>query len=393
MNALLVSFFFSKNIGDLLISETLSSFYGEKFSIVKFDYSRSYSDYHSSNIVQIIVNKLLKNNIFRKYSILRRVHNYISSNMQEYENWKSFKHNLARSDFLIIGGGNMIMDISKDSSSADYFGKYIQIAKKLKKKVYVSSIGVGPFINKTQIKKTAEVLKRCDYVTFRDKLSLDCLRPFINSHKNIHVSIDPAFLLPQRTKKIKKEIIAINIINYKLINPKSDYYDISIKSYAALADQIVETTGYNVILFQTEVNDYSTVLEVYNMVKFKNRIDVCFIDSLDSLLNLYDSTLILIGTRMHSMIIAYTQNIPIIGLTWQQKVTALFEIIEEKKAVYDFCSMDANISKIVEQCVYKIQNIEHEKSIINRNLKSIRKKFEINNTISDSLKSEFQKAL
>src|SRR5680860_1601967 len=235
MNALLVSFFFSKNIGDLLISETLSSFYGEKFSIVKFDYSRSYSDYHSSNIVQIIVNKLLKNNIFRKYSILRRVHNYISSNMQEYENWKSFKHNLARSDFLIIGGGNMIMDISKDSSSADYFGKYIQI-----------------------------------------------------------------------TKKIKKEIIAINIINYKLINPKSDYYDISIKSYAALADQIVETTGYNVILFQTEVNDYSTVLEVYNMVKFKNRIDVCFIDSLDSLLNLYDSTLILIGTRMHSMIIAYT---------------------------------------------------------------------------------------
>lgn len=45
---------------------------------------------------------------------------------------------------------------------------------------------------------------------------------------------------------------------------------------------------------------------------------------------------------MHSMILALTQYVPIIGLSWQKKVDSLFQMIGMEDYVYDIKDVDSD---------------------------------------------------
>jgi len=79
------------------------------------------------------------------------------------------------------------------------------------------------------------------------------------------------------------------------------------------------------------------------------------VHGMEDLLRVYSKTKVVIGSRMHSMIIAMTQGIPVIGLCWQAKIKSLFDMLEineflfeiEKFEPSDICDIIANEASVL----------------------------------------------
>lgn len=382
MKCILMSFFNSNNLGDILIGDTLNQIVSKKFNVEKVSYSGSLDEIQDSNVrnknkkntsIKLNIIKLFKKNGFG--FIVRFYYKHIKKiDIKMYEN------KISQVDALIIGGGNMIFDLDKYSSSASRFDKFVSIAKKNGLKIFAISLGIGPFQTKKQHLEAVHALEKCDYITFRDRASYEIFKKYNKTHNNVYVSVDPVFLLPQKVnlKVQQNRSIGLNIINNKLLSDSIEDYNASISKYTQLADALTKSLNRKVILFSTELSDYEAVKDVYEALKQNRLVEIRFISTIDELYEFYDEISVLIGTRMHSMIIALTQRIPIVGLSWQRKVDSLFDIIDSQDQVFSYRNMESHTFKIVEMVRRLYNNLEDEKVRIDNIIKSIDKKNEIN---------------
>lgn len=394
MKCVLVSFFNSYNIGDVLIADTLYTMVSKKHNVEKLSYSGDILVNIDKNQITTTLNQCMwytqKNYITK---ILNKFHLELIAKKYSYRKVKKtyfdvFEDKIHKVDALIIGGGNMIFDIDVWSCSAERFNKFVKLSKKYDKKVFVISIGIGPFKTERQEIEAVNALVQCDYITFRDEKSYEIYKKYTNNLDKVFVSIDPAFLLPYTIQPYitdVKKIIGLNVFNNKLIGENKVSYNKVINEYAKLAEALSNKLNVEIILFSTELSDYVAVYDVYNKLKEYHNIKVKEIGGIDELLQVYSNLSILIGTRMHSMIIAFTQHIPIIGLSWQQKVEAMFHIIESEKCLFKYNELEANMESIIACCEDKLINLEHEKKQIEIKLRLIREKAKINETILSEL--------
>ncbi|KNZ42529.1 polysaccharide pyruvyl transferase family protein [Acetobacterium bakii] len=387
MKCLLISFFNSDNLGDLVISDILYNYVKIKFCTVKMSYGSNpfgFSDINGMDNVRGIKKKqIFKNNLYILILICRLekiLEWYRGNHKNELE--IQIEEKIVENDIIIIGGGNMIFDVDKFSCSAKTFKTIIDIAKKSDKKVFAISIGIGPFVTDLQEKKAVDALNMCDVITFRDSKSKEIYNKYYKDKKAI-LTIDPVFMLPycvEDNRSKTDNIIAINLFDNRLVKEKQKKY-IEIKNgYIELILRILSKTNSKVILFSTDLNDYEMINEVYGEIISSN-LEVMYISGFDDLIYLYSKINLLIGCRMHSMIIAYTQHIPVIGFSWQPKVDAFFEIINQQECVFRYDKIVNNIDEILSCCDAKLNNLEYEKEKINTQLKEIRKKFKINEEI------------
>lgn len=347
---ILVTFFNSNNIGDILLADAIfNDLKSYQLEVVRcsyegnFDIKSKISNRKSKNLMNKIMNrvfKILENRLF----------------------WFDFSKRIKEVDFLVIGGGNMIMDLSIESNAANYFKKYIDIAKKNNKQILVWSIGIGPFQRNEQRSNTINVLKTCDYVTFRDKNSYELANGSQNTH--FYQSIDPVFRLPLLVDRemCDENLVGIGVINPYLFYASSESYKEIFLGYINMVNKFLET-GKHVILFSTEKADYDMAHEIRN--HFHNGVKVEYINDSTDLVNLYSKISFLVSARMHSLIVAYTQNIPFIGLSWQQKVTSFFEIIKREDSCIDINNISENIDKIFQYSMkYNNESDIYRKKII-----------------------------
>lgn len=390
MRCLLVSFFDSNNLGDILIGECLWELASKNFRVDRFSYSEKQSVNRVSNDISeyknLIPHSLMYSTkvFLKKFALFRHIKFYLYKYRKV--NIDSLDTKMKNCDFLLIGGGNMIFDLDKFSLSAKKFDYIVSLAKRNNKKVFAISLGIGPFKTYQQEIAAVRALSKCDYITFRDDASYNIFRKHNVKHKNVYVSIDPVFLLPKiNEEEREKNIIALNVINSKLLNESQESYDNIIRQYAKLAETLANKFNKKVILFSTEEADYSAVEDVYSKIQSNKLIEILRVSNINKLLDLYNDTLILIGTRMHSMIVAYSQHVPVIGLSWQSKVESMFEIIDSKEDLYKYTEIELRLNDIVECVNTKISNLTDEKKKIQNNINKIRTRNEINEKILEEL--------
>lgn len=391
MKCLLISFFKSDNLGDLVISDILYNYVKKAFCTFRMSYSENPFEISDINNMQNVrgINKrqLIKNNVYNWIVIfhLKKFLNWYRKNHKK-EIEILIEEKIKENDVIIIGGGNMIFDVDKYSLSAKRFETIIHIAKKNDKKVFAISIGIGPFVTKLQEKNAVNALNMCDFITLRDSKSLDIYNEHYKDRKAV-LTIDPAFMLPYIVKEermMEDDVIAFNLFDNRLVKDKQKKY-IEVKSgYVELILRLLCENNSKVILFSTDLNDYEMINEVYGEIVSSN-LEVMYISGLDDLIFLYSKINLLIGSRMHSMIIAYTQHIPVIGFSWQPKVDAFFDIIDQSECVFRYDNITNDIENILTCCEAKLSNLKYEKEKINTQLKEIRKKFKINEDILQKL--------
>ncbi len=396
MNATLVSFIVSSNIGDRLIAETLSEQLLTGIEIKKYSYKLI--EESQVKINKNLVRQSKPHDIYYKYfRQLPLIKNVVSKGkwvrsrrrMYDSEDIQRFEAALQQSDFLMIGGGNAIFDLSPATLSAQRFDQVVSLAKQHQLPIFVSSIGIGPFSTKKQQNAAIATLKKCDFVSFRDKRSLEYLKNA--GHPAAYASVDPVFLLPEvetfeqlKAQKKLQQRIGICVIDYRITGCSRKDYLNYLKDMKNLIHDLAAAKK-EIMLFSSEVQDYETIETLYVEFLKDPQVNVVFVKEKEDLLALYQSLNLVIGTRMHSMIVAVSQFVPIIGLSWQQKVVEMFKnlgIEEDVLAIADLSKKREILSKKIDE---KLENTDQELIEMRRHKEEMRRAFAINYEIIDTL--------
>jgi polysaccharide pyruvyl transferase WcaK-like protein len=235
---------------------------------------------------------------------------------------------IAKCNILIMSGGLFQDKTSKRSLL--YYLSLIKLAKILKKKVFLWSVGIGPVTSKKMKEIMIKTFSKVDRITVRDELSFSILK----EHGLPAVLVaDTAFnlRLPKLPEKEKiKKLLKMKDSNLPIIG-------------------IVQTSfvGSDII---TEIKNYKSDFNIYHI---KSSIDSIF--KTISEIAIVD---ILISKRLHHLIIATMFNIPVIGVDVDPKIKEFLYELNEKEAIMPY---NTNQEELIE----KIHQIENKKYNIN----------------------------
>jgi polysaccharide pyruvyl transferase WcaK-like protein len=398
MKIVFISFIDSTNIGDLLIAEVIEKELFQSHTVKKFSFNLLPEAQIKNNNKEILDGSLKKPNKyknflkgfylahFRNLKIIDKAHTFKVKRVLDNNPYlEDLEDAIANCDFLVIGGGNAIFDLTDHSRSSYKFTKIVNLAIKHQKKYFVTSIGVGPFKTNLQLNSALNILSGAEKVTVRDKKSYELLRPLGDK---VSLSIDPVFLLSSDNKTVNTsshKTISICIINLYLNKDSKEKYDKYIYDTVLLVRKLREE-NYKVNLFSTEPRDYKSVKEVYDYFNDKE-VKLIKVYDKETLLDLYNKTDLIVGARMHSLIIGLSQEIPVIGLSWQDKVSEMFKIIDAKNDVIEIHKLGENVERILIDIRHKLDStntFEKLKELKTQN----HEKFSINKIIFSEIEED-----
>lgn len=359
MKTLFVSFYSSANLGDLLISSSLEhklENYAEVYAVDYLGRARNKERQLTPSKSAPYKKESWKTKVkrFNQATGLNHLVMRLRKTQQKFSN-PAFEKHLDKVEALVIGGGNMIFDLEGDTLSAQRFDYYVSKAKAKNLPVFAISIGIGPFQNKYQQRYAAEVLAKCDYITFRDHQALALFKEYQPQMENVGLVPDPVFFLENKLTDATKDKIGLNIIN-PVVYPNHPNPERVKQDYRELISKLLNQTDKEVILYNTTTNDFPFCQEVYEAFESKHRVHLTRVESLSDLYALYSQLDLVIGTRMHSMIIAFSQGIPIIGLSYQQKVQAMFELLNDRESVFSLKNLSKSLDNLVKQVTIELDD-------------------------------------
>lgn len=263
-------------------------------------------------------------------------------------------------DVVIIGGGGILMDLYR--REAPLFSTYGLLANYAGCKVIVYGVGAGPInlaVGKFFIKRLAKI---AESISVRDPESRGLLHA-IGVKKDITVVGDPAFSIVTNQKKKKTTAIKnIGVTAVPYFNsaywPKSDHakYKAYIDSMAANLDRLIEEKDVHVTFFSTKFpQDVEASKDIANRMKQKEKVTVIE-EHLDpeKLLKICADQDVIIGTRLHSLILALVVTTPVIGIEYHHKVEHFMDMIEQS----DYSLSMEDIQDSSETFVTRIQKME-----------------------------------
>ena len=350
---LLISFFNSNNIGDRAISKTFFDLLSERFDVTKCSVEGNFDIFdryvgEKIGAPQRVKHKLCE--LFGRRYTTPRYRRFLTA----------CRERIGEFDAVVIGGGNIMMDYTERSSSYEKYSDYVSIAKESGVPTFVFSAGIGPFRTGGQAKGAVGVLNGCEYVSFRDESSLAL---FVENGGNAAIaalSRDPVFLLEKRPGKEKKDVIAVNVIDPRWDGGvgREALAEAYAKLTAALAEAFPEK---RIVLFSTEKNDAALAENIAE--RSSGAANYAGIGSLDGLLEFYSGCSLLVGARMHSMIIAFTQRVPVIALSWSRKIDEFASIAGA--AAFALSDLSSDIPAVVAEAKKNADRLPETDGVVN----------------------------
>ncbi len=249
--------------------------------------------------------------------------------------------NFLQHPYFILGGGDLLRDSSTHEVAAVWL-KPLQQAINLRRKTLVLGISVGEIWKPATQALIPQVLNQVSLLAVRDEISKNKLET-LGVQSLIHVMTDLAlWTAPERpTPSISTPSIpnvdhppqvGISVRPLQGRGSSSDQErEVALrKEIAAIADFLVEQYGAMVhfIPFQTcklryraTIDDYISILEVLRYSRCSEKFIVHrYIESLESLTQLIQGFSLMIGMRLHSLILAAGMGVPCIAAEYDPKV-------------------------------------------------------------------------
>jgi polysaccharide pyruvyl transferase CsaB len=233
---------------------------------------------------------------------------------------------------LISGGGSLLQDVTSTRSLLYYLG-VMSLAKIFNKSVMVYANGIGPVNGRFNRFLTKLVLNKVDLITLRDQMSKDYLEEMGVNNKEIYVTSDPVFTLEPSSREVVQKIfidegipqgerlLGISIREWKKANNLES-------KIAETIDYLIEKYNVKVVLIPMHYpEDLKISKEVLNLVQR----DGCYILSkkytVEEIMGVIKELDLIVAMRLHSLIYAATQSIPMVGLVYDPKVEGLLNSI------------------------------------------------------------------
>jgi polysaccharide pyruvyl transferase CsaB len=236
-------------------------------------------------------------------------------------------------DVLIVGGGGLLMDMYK--RDAPLYSSLVFIARLLRKKVMIYGVGAGPIQTALGKWLIRQMVQLSHAVFVRDEDSKQLLHR-IGVRKEIRVIADPAFTLHNDVKKEERPAIrriGVTAVPYFSHTywpvANEEKYGQYVKNMAQNLDTLIEQLGAEIVLFSTKFpQDVQVTEHIYEQMAHQEAVTIKK-DNLTPkrILKVCQDVDLVIGTRLHSLILAVAAETPIIGIGYHPKVKSFFETL------------------------------------------------------------------
>ena len=236
---------------------------------------------------------------------------------------------LRKSELYIRGGGTLMQD-STSTRSILYYLCSIRQAKKAGCKVMLYGCGIGPIHREKNRRRATACLNRyADVICVRDHQSLEFLRELGVDKPEIHLTADPALLAQAGD---------VNYLHTCGLDPKEKYALFSLRPWEGYREQdfvhiveyVYKTHKLLPILYCMEPKRDLPVLQSLA----KNLSCPYFILDADSngkqTLSLIQRMSLVVSMRLHTLIFAAGQGIPMVGIVYDPKVSGFLDDLGTK---------------------------------------------------------------
>ncbi|MGI6085030.1 MAG: polysaccharide pyruvyl transferase CsaB [Acetivibrionales bacterium] len=242
---------------------------------------------------------------------------------------------LKKTRLFLAGGGSLIQD-NTSTRSIWYYLSVLKTAKKLGTRTMLFANGIGPIKRTFNRRFAGKILNELQAISLRDAESFNEIKALGINKPNIYVSSDPAVLLEASDESRVDELIQIE--NIPLDKPLIGF---SIRKWAnsGYLDKIAEIADYCAKKFNAHPvfipMQYPMDFEISQVVAGRMTHPSSIVTRLyspDIILGLTSRLKLMVGMRLHSIIYAATQCIPLIGLVYEPKVEAFLKEINQPSA-------------------------------------------------------------
>lgn len=309
--------------------------------------------------------KVLSNNPIRT----KEIYNVESVNRFNY---REVIHAMRETDLFISGGGSLLQDVTSTRSILYYLSLMV-LALILRKPIMVYANGIGPINRKFNRVLTRFILNKVKIITLRDEGSKEYIRELNVRNKNVHVTADPVFTLEAADDNRINEIFKVESIptDKKMIGVAIRHWkddEKLIKAVAETVERISEDYNVNVVLVPMH---YPEDLKISNSLRDLVKTENCYVLQnkypVEEIMGIIKGMDIIIGMRLHTLIYAATQEVPMVGLVYDPKIEGFLKEMDISSWIKVDSMDDSNLYKLFQETwnnkveLRKSISIKHEK--------------------------------
>ncbi|MFB0921325.1 MAG: polysaccharide pyruvyl transferase CsaB, partial [Oscillospiraceae bacterium] len=281
-------------------------------------------------------------------------------------------HRVIRSTKLYLSGGGSLIQNVTSRRSLWYYLYTISAAKRMGNAVMMYGCGMGPIVDNRDEKLIRRILSRdVDIITLREKFSLSELERMGVKGPELIVSSDPALTLPaSQDDRISEELLKYGL------KPEGDYVCFSVRSWAGFADKakaFAETADFvsekmgltPVFLLVNHIEDGEATQTVRSLM----RKDAAVIsEAMDSALTIgiLSRMRAVISMRLHGLIFASSQGVPIVGVSYDPKVTAFLDSVGNENCIQFEELTSEKLIGMTERAVVQFDDREERRRSVER---------------------------
>lgn len=292
-------------------------------------------------------------------------------------NFPRFLAVMRRRALYINGGGSLIQDVTS-RRSLWYYLFTLRAAKRLGCKVMMYGCGIGPVKRPGGVERTRRVLNSCvDAITLREPDSIEELARFGVTKPEIILASDPALTLPSApAEEVDAALEAAGAA------PEGKYICFALRLwpgfgekagvFAAAARHAHEAYGLTpVFLPINHLNDGQAAALVAEKLGDTPHVLLPGPMSSALVIGLMSRMQVVVSMRLHGLIFAAGQGVPLIGVSYDPKVTAFLRCVDagcvplegleegELCRLIDGAAARSGDAAALEENVRKLRAIEH----------------------------------
>ena len=240
---------------------------------------------------------------------------------------------LLRRTKLYISGGGTLMQDATSTRSLLYYLFSIRQAHRCGCKVMLYGCGVGPISKERNQKRTAKVLNRyVNIISVRDRYSIDTLEQLGVTEPEIHLNADPALLIdPPDTDELRSYLRRSGLVegkSYVMIALRPwDGFTEKIGAFAAAAEYLHREYGLIPLLYAMEpARDEAAVKAVAEKIHCPHLVLSAGTNGAE-ILALVRRMSLVISMRLHTLIFASGQGVPVVGIVYDPKVSGFLDYL------------------------------------------------------------------
>lgn len=313
-----------------------------------------------------------------------QIRTFPNSRMSRVGQYLEFWHALQKADLFIFGGGQEIEDQASVAFLISGLLK-MTLAKVLSRPILCYAIGVGPVATGLGRLLVRLVLNRVDLITVRDEDSQKILKQLGVKRPPCFVTADPSFALAQSDdQRVRSVFLSAGLdqtsgpriaitprlwfhyrhhllpitwrVKFHPVPEPKEFTNLK-ETIAQVADHLVAKHKARVIFVPMSSSggkcdpsndDGQVSKEIIDLMKFKDR--VFLLPGSYSPMELkafFGQMDLVIGMRMHSLILASMMNVPIIGMALSPKFHPLFKSLGQSE--YLISLKDISYHKLLEK--------------------------------------------